>query len=284
MLGWDNLKVLLAISRLGSLTAAAQVLNIDQSTASRKLSALEGELGAILFVRSKAGFALTEAGEAAVQHATEMEANANAMIDELSKSGQGAVGTVRLLGNAWTLDRLCNLALPSFLDSHPRLDVRAITLSPRIQTRGEASVSLWFEVQPRDGEFSIELGSIPYAIYRSKSASPSISSWVIFYDEDATRPAISRVAHTLRTTGEKVRMTATDANVLVSAVAGGIGKGLLPMCLAEEHDQLVRVGTGAPEFTRTLRMHVHPDIFETRRVQETINWLKAEFPKVFLPN
>jgi len=35
---WDNLKVALAISRTGSLTQAAQMLGIDQSTAGRRLS------------------------------------------------------------------------------------------------------------------------------------------------------------------------------------------------------------------------------------------------------
>lgn len=63
---WDNLKVALAFSRTGSLTQASQVLGIDQSTAGRRLGALEADLGAILFVRSKTGFSLTDAGEAAV--------------------------------------------------------------------------------------------------------------------------------------------------------------------------------------------------------------------------
>src|SRR3546814_11953315 len=40
---WDNLKVALAISRTGSLTQAAQMLGIDQSTAGPRLSALEGD-------------------------------------------------------------------------------------------------------------------------------------------------------------------------------------------------------------------------------------------------
>lgn len=282
MLGWDNLRVLLAISRMGSLTAAAQTLGIDQSTASRKLSTLEGELGTILFVRSKAGFALTEAGEAAIKYAVEIEGNANSLIDEVSKAGQGAVGTVRLLGNAWTLERLCNFALPDFLKAHPRLDFRVITLSPRQRARGEASVSLWFEVEPRDGAFTIDLGKVPYAIYKARTAPHDQKSWVTFYDEDAARPKIMRAAHSIRKSDEPIRMTATDAGVLVASVAGGIGKGLLPMCMAKDDTRLVRVNSGPPELYRNLKMHVHPDTFETRRLQTTINWLRDVFPTVFL--
>ena len=60
---WNNLKVALTISRTGSLTRAAQVLGIDTSTAGRRLSTLEADPGVPLFVRTKAGFALTDAGE-----------------------------------------------------------------------------------------------------------------------------------------------------------------------------------------------------------------------------
>ncbi len=283
MVGWDNLKVLLAISRFGSLTAAGQFLGIDQSTVGRKLSALEAELGAILFVRSKAGFAPTQAGEAAIKRALEMEIDANALIDDVATSGQGAVGTVRLLGNAWTLDRLTQLGLSSLLVRHPKMDVRIITLSPRTRTRGEASVSLWFEVEPRYGEFAIELGVVPYAIYKSIDAPQNVEDWVIFYDEDANRPAITTKAQKLRKPNENIRLTATDASVLVSAVASGIGKGLLPMCLAEQNPRLVRMNNGPPELQRMLKMHVHPDTIETERLKVMIDWLREVFDETYLP-
>lgn len=49
--------------------------------------------------------------------------------------------------------------------------------------------------------------------------------------------------------GETVHLTATDTSVLISAAASGVGKGLLPMCLAEGRGDLVRVGHGNPSFT-----------------------------------
>ena len=61
---WNDLKLVLAIHRAGNLKGAAQVMKIDQSTAGRRLAALEANLGAILFVRARSGFSLTDAGEA----------------------------------------------------------------------------------------------------------------------------------------------------------------------------------------------------------------------------
>src|SRR3546814_7630837 len=91
---WDNLKVALAISRTGSLTKAAQMLGIDQSTAGRRLSALEGDLGIILFVRSKTGFALTAAGEAAIGPAVEVERRHERLTEAVLPPTAGPAGIV----------------------------------------------------------------------------------------------------------------------------------------------------------------------------------------------
>jgi len=65
-LNWDDLKIVLAIVRGGSLSAAAHSLGINQTTVSRRLNALEEGLGATLFLRSRASFLSTQAGEALI--------------------------------------------------------------------------------------------------------------------------------------------------------------------------------------------------------------------------
>jgi len=58
-LNWDDLKILLAVARAGSLSRAAVQLGLGQSTVSRRLSGLEATLGTKLFKRSKTGLVLT---------------------------------------------------------------------------------------------------------------------------------------------------------------------------------------------------------------------------------
>ena len=280
---WDNLKVALAISRMGSLTQAAQMLGIDQSTAGRRLSALEGDLGVILFVRSKTGFAMTDAGEAAISQAVEVERRIDRLKDAVTPPEGGPVGIVRLLGNAWTLDRLARTVMAPFLAAHPHLDLRIMTLTPRARTRGEATLGLWFEVEPKESEFAIKLGDVPYAVYCARDADPEALDWVSFHDEDALRPTIARVHKRLRSRGDHVRLTSTDAGIMLSAIRGGMGKGLLPMCLAEADEALVRVQEGDPDFVRSLHLHAHPDTVESLRIQATIRWLRENFKAVFQP-
>jgi len=275
-LNWDDLKVLLAISRSGSLTAAAALLGIDQSTAGRRISALEADLGAILFARSKTGFAPTPAGEVVIARALEMEARAIRLSEEVANAGQDVVGLVRLIGNAWTMTRLVERAVPALLAAHPRLDLRTIGgPNPRSLSRGEAAVALWFEMSPRESEFAVKLGDVPYAIYAL--------SWVSFWDDEAPRRAPIRWIERERKAGQALRLTATDSSVLRAGIRAGLGKGLLPMCLAEGDPALVRVTQGPPDLVRTLHLHAHPDTIQTARIQVTMAWLRETFAAVFLP-
>lgn len=62
-IGWDDLRLFLAVAEAGSLSGAARRLRIGQPTVSRKLAAIEYTLGATLFRRSVDGATLTSAGE-----------------------------------------------------------------------------------------------------------------------------------------------------------------------------------------------------------------------------
>lgn len=280
---WDNLKVALAVSRTGSLTQAAAVLNIDRSTAGRRLSALEADLGSILFIRTKTGFAVTDAGEAAVSRAQEIQSQIDLMIDEVVGSDDGPVGVVRLVGHAWLLQRLMRMAVPSYLSAHPQLDLRFVNEASHGTIRSGATLSLWFEVEPRDGEFAIRLGDIPYAVYCAREFKDTRLDWVSFHDEERTHPLIAKANDQLRGESETSRITATDAGIMLLAIRQGVGKGLLPMCLAEEDSNLVRVEPGEPEFVRSLHLYAHYDTVQTQRIQSTLRWLRDVFSSVFHP-
>ena len=50
-MNWDDLKIALAIARAGSMSRAADLLGMDQSTVGRRLAALEAALGEV-FIRA----------------------------------------------------------------------------------------------------------------------------------------------------------------------------------------------------------------------------------------
>ena len=281
---WDDLKVLLAISRAGTLTGGASLIGIDQSTAGRRLASLEADLGAILFIRSKLGFTPTAAGHAAIARALEIEARALRMFDEVANADHGPSGLVRVIGNPWTLARLVATSLPALHASHPQIDLRTIGGALRRSlARSEAAVALWFEMPPDQTEFAIRLGEVPYAIYKPRGADPETLGWVAFWDDEAPRRAPTRWTEKTRRPEERLVLTATCSSVLLEGIRGGIGKGLLPMCLAEGDPLVERVTPGPPELTRVLHLHAHPDTIQMARIQATIAWLRESFDRAFTP-
>ncbi len=280
-MNWDDLKVVLAISRTGSMTLAAEVLGIDQSTCGRRLSALEAALGTILFLRSKTGMTLSESGESVLARAIEIERRVNRISEDIQSGPPGPTGVVRLIGNPWVLECLAGDPLARLLDAHPGLDLRMIPHHPRAAARTEATLSLWFEQPPRESEFAIKLGEVPYAFYTARGPDPAHLPWVSFHDEDSPRLAHLATLERVRRRGERLRLASGDNRVLMAAIAAGIGKGLLPMCMAARHPGLVRLEAGPPELVRILHLHLHPDSVQTHRVQATTRWLRECLEPVF---
>ena len=93
---WNDLRSYLAVARSGRLTAAAQKLQVDHTTLSRRLSALEHALKAKLFDRSPSGYTLTEQGQRLLPTAEEMERLAIAAQEMVGGSAACVEGTVRI--------------------------------------------------------------------------------------------------------------------------------------------------------------------------------------------
>lgn len=74
----------LSIVEAGSFSAAADERYISQSSLSKKIIALEKELGVPLFDRSKRKISLTDAGQSFLEHARKIDAAYKAMIIDLN--------------------------------------------------------------------------------------------------------------------------------------------------------------------------------------------------------
>ena len=59
---WDHLRYFLELARAGTLAGAARRLAVEHSTVSRRIQALEKQMGTSLFAREADGHRLSEAG------------------------------------------------------------------------------------------------------------------------------------------------------------------------------------------------------------------------------
>ena len=280
-MNWDDLRILLALVRSGSLTRASLMLGIDQSTVGRRLSALEGALGATLFLRSKSGIIPTEVGEKLIADALEIERRTERIAQTATSPADEPVGELRIMGDHWVLERLAERFLPDLARSYPRLSVRLQSGPPTASSWTAATISLWFEDPPQMGEFAIKLTDVPFALYGPGNCLPETLSWVAHLDDSASRRGPAKFLEKLKKRDEPVQVVGNDPQLLYAAIRQGLGKGLLPVCMAEDDLDLRRIGADETQLNRTLHLHAHPDTVQTLRVQTAIRRLRETARDIF---
>ena len=122
-MNWDDLKVVLAVGRAGTLTGAARSLKMDATTVGRRVTAIEGAVGARLFDRLSSGFTPTDVGHRAIERAEKVETELLALRNEIEGTDQRVKGHVRLTGLDAIFDHLIIPRLPQLLERHPGLEI-----------------------------------------------------------------------------------------------------------------------------------------------------------------
>src|SRR6266508_6576107 len=123
MLDVTRLRVLAAVARYGSVTAAARALRYAQASASHHLARLEAETGSQLVQRVGRGIRLTEAGRMLAQRAAEIIGRVDAADAELSAHVGLNAGKVRLAGFSSAIGALFPRAMTTLARKHPGLQI-----------------------------------------------------------------------------------------------------------------------------------------------------------------
>lgn len=118
----DDLKVFLAVVETGSMTAAADTLEVPKSTVSRRIAALEEDLGLQLLNRTTRKQSLTEAGERLLQRAQPLVAELQGLDDELVDWHSAPQGPLRV-----------QLPLDFFSDEVGQIIAQFVKKYPKVQ-------------------------------------------------------------------------------------------------------------------------------------------------------
>ncbi|MEO8704119.1 MAG: LysR family transcriptional regulator [Kofleriaceae bacterium] len=140
---WDDVRIFLGIHRHKTLAAAAHHLELDTSTASRRIATLEAALGVRLFDRTREGFSPTRAAEQILAAAETMEAAHARLTRDASELEAAAEGIVRLSTAPGLSSAFIAPLLVKLRKRYPKISIELDSaVRARDLTRHEADLAL----------------------------------------------------------------------------------------------------------------------------------------------
>jgi DNA-binding transcriptional LysR family regulator len=126
----SRLRVLVAVARAGSITAAAEALHYAQPSVSHQIAKLEAEVGMPLLQRMGRGIRLTEAGRLLAERAEHIIAQLEAVAVELDEMVGLRTGHVRLAAFPSALATIVPAAAARIAAQHPGVKLSLTEAEP----------------------------------------------------------------------------------------------------------------------------------------------------------
>jgi DNA-binding transcriptional LysR family regulator len=288
---WDLVRIFLAVNREGSLRAAARQLGIGQTTAGRRLAALERQLGARLFAHTPAGYLATAAGEALLANAERMEEEAYTIERRAAGLDTRLMGTVRISMPEGLMESLIAPVLAQLHERYP--DLRIVLW----MERGQADVASHYistyqadiglrVTQPTSSDLiTRRVGRLTVRLYAARCyiAERGVPEpGTHFAEHDLIMPFTPGMPHRITefcgepVTNGRVVLEANTMLAIRAAAANGMGIALLSPHLAAEEPRLVGIWPDR-EQEFNIWLVAHPDVYKAARVRAVMDAMIEAF-------
>jgi DNA-binding transcriptional LysR family regulator len=247
----NQLKTLMCIADLGSISKAADQLRIAQPALSRQIRMLEAELGVQLFDRHGRGMVITSAGMEVLSRATRIMSEIDSIQGDLAQLDSTLSGRV-VIGMPPTISGLVTVKLAaSIRRQHPRLELCFVDafsgyLLDWLQ-RGELDIAVLYGPRSMRSVRMEPLLQQDLFLVGAADTDLSANRAVPFSDLDGETLVLPSSRHSIRNILESsaadlgitlhTTVEADSISVLKGLVREGLGKTLLPMAPVHEEIQ-----------------------------------------------
>ena len=236
-----RLRMLLELSRLGSMREVADTLGTTTSTVSQGIAALARDVGTDLLERDGRRVRLTPAGRRLSEHAVTILAAVESARLDLDPSSE-PVGVLRVAGFASAVRRSLLPAIDDLRQTHPGIEVRILEHEPLesfdLLARDDVDLALVYDYDLAPAEWrddhevtplwQVEWGiGVPTRDRRLAMSALADRDWIVnsrnTADEDALRTLASRAGFVPRVVHRIDSLELVD-----DLIVAGRGVGLLP--------------------------------------------------------
>lgn len=273
---WDIFRLVMAVADGGSAVAASERLGVNASTVLRRISRFEKENGIRLFERRQTGYTPTVECEAVIDAARQIEQS----IDGISRDLLGR--DLRLEGRlaVTTTDSLLNSVvaplLVQFSKLHPRIRIDVSVTNSRLNlTRQDADIAVRASKMPPDTLVGQRVSGLAFAVYATPSLVAQLpggklsklrkAPWIGIGNALKASPVGAWMDRYVPV--ERIAVTADTFVAVHDCAATGAGLAVLPCCLGDQSQKVVRATPPVDEMETSLWVLTHADIRSAARVK-----------------
>jgi len=284
-LEWNDVAVILAICRSGSLDGAARTMSTSHSTIFRRLNAIEEKTGVRFFDRLPHGYAMTESGEAAMRYGERIESEMHALGGEVLGRDMSLQGKVRMTVPEGLATTLLPPVLTAFHSENPEVSIELIVSSLALDlAHREADIALRVTKNPPDtylGRKICNFGNNVYAspayLERHKGLPLSKHAWIM--SDGSADWIIQKVWRTRPKAEQQIVMRSNSITAVIGAARAGLGVVALPSFLGDPDTLLEAVPHQLRGLNLELWVLTHPDLRHTARVKALMAYLHSALGK-----
>lgn len=267
-MNWDDLRFFLAVARTGSISGAAKQLDVQHSTVSRRMRALEEKLGVRLIERKKSGYELTAEGENLKNTASRIENEVLEVDNALLGKDTKLQGTLRVSAINNMATSILMPMFASFSHRYPDVDLHVMVSNDDVSlSEREADVAIRLTNTPTDTLIGKQVTTVATTIYGSKNYIAQLRKqgneprWL-----GAECCGFHR-SWTRKTCGDRSHNFSVDDTLLTqAALREDLGVAFLPCFMGDSDPALTRYSDPDPELNLGLWVLFHPDMKRTARV------------------
>lgn len=276
---WNDIPLILALARSGSMSATGRLLGLDASTISRRIAAAEKALKLRLFIRDNTGYQLTDAGQVFVRHGEGVYGNVQSMLQASSQEADATAGPVNITSIDFLFDYWLLEHVPDLHADHPHLQLTLQAENQNLSfTRREADFALRLGQPGEDAALVMrKLGDMGFAVYgHARFAGTPRGCWGtqpwIAYDDALAATGEMQWLAAMEPQPRKV-LKVNSLSTMVRACRAGVGMALLP-CIMGQQEGLLRIGEQV-EVLRDIWLLSHRDAGSIARFKAVSAWLTA---------
>ena len=285
---WDDIRIAYEVAKQGTLSGAANYLNIHHTTVLRRVSALEKALNTRLFHRHARGYVPTEAGNNLFMVAANINEQLNNVAGKLHSSDEQISGQLVIT----TVDSFVELLTPWFsefclLYPNIQFDLRVDTKRLRLD-HGQAHIALRPGAQPKEPDY-IAQNLMPLSLrlfaakaYIDRNGTPrSMAEFskhqFVSGSIDHSSPYFSWV--NANVPSDNIIYRASSVHAATCAVKQGIGIGLASTWQVSP-SSLVQLEGDWPQWDNHLWLVTHYLMHRTARVQAFSDFIKSKISQL----